>query len=77
VLGLILERLFIRRFYGRPLDTLLLTFGLNLILQQVARDIFGAPNVQVTAPEWLTGGLDLGGVRMPYNRIFILVLALT
>ncbi|AGZ44458.1 urea ABC transporter permease subunit UrtB [Actinoplanes friuliensis] len=75
VLGLILERLFIRRFYGRPLDTLLLTFGLSLILQQVARDIFGAPNVQVTAPGWLTGGLDLGGVRMPYNRIFILVLA--
>jgi urea transport system permease protein len=75
VLGLILERLFIRRFYGRPLDTLLLTFGLSLILQQIARDIFGAPNVQVTAPGWLTGGLDLGGVRMPYNRIFILVLA--
>ncbi|GID92834.1 branched-chain amino acid ABC transporter permease [Amorphoplanes digitatis] len=75
VLGLIMERLLIRRFYGRPLDTLLLTFGISLILQQVARDIFGAPNVQVTAPGWLTGGVDLGGVRMPYNRIFILVLA--
>jgi urea transport system permease protein len=75
-LGLILERLVIRRFYGRPLDTLLLTWGVSLILQQVARDIFGAPNVQVTAPAWLTGGLDLGGLRVPYNRIFILVLAL-
>ena len=75
VLGLILERLFIRRFYGRPLDTLLLTFGLSLILQQLARDLFGAPNVQVTAPGWLTGGIDLGGVRVPYNRVFILVLA--
>ncbi len=75
VLGLILERLFIRRFYGRPLDTLLLTWGISLILQQVARDIFGAPNVQVTAPGWLTGGIDLGGVRIPYNRVFILVLA--
>ncbi|MFI7547904.1 urea ABC transporter permease subunit UrtB [Actinoplanes sp. NPDC049599] len=75
VLGLILERLFIRRFYGRPLDTLLLTFGISLILQQLARDLFGAPNVQVTAPGWLTGGIDLGGVRMPYNRVFILVLA--
>jgi urea transport system permease protein len=75
VLGLLLERLFIRRFYGRPLDTLLLTFGISLILQQVARDVFGAPNVQVTAPGWLTGGVDLAGVRMPYNRIFILVLA--
>ena len=76
VLGLILERLVIRRFYGRPLDTLLLTWGISLILQQVAPDIFGAPNVQVTAPGWLTGGLDVGGLRLPYNRIFILVLAL-
>ncbi|MEU8609164.1 urea ABC transporter permease subunit UrtB [Actinoplanes sp. NPDC048791] len=75
VLGLILERLFIRRFYGRPLDTLLLTWGISLILQQVARDIFGAPNVQVTAPGWLTGGID-AGVRIPYNRVFILVLAI-
>lgn len=75
VLGLILERLAIRHFYGRPLDTLLLTWGISLILQQVARDIFGAPNVQVRAPGWLTGGLDLGGVRLPYNRIFIMLLA--
>ncbi|MGI5149120.1 urea ABC transporter permease subunit UrtB [Plantactinospora sp. CA-294935] len=75
VLGLILERLAIRHFYGRPLDTLLLTWGISLILQQVARDIFGAPNVQVRAPGWLTGGLDLGGVRLPYNRVFIMVLA--
>lgn len=75
LLGLILERLLIRRFYGRPLDTLLLTFGVSLVLQQLARDIFGAPNVQVTAPGWLTGGVDLGGVRVPYNRIFMVVLA--
>ncbi|GAA3780528.1 urea ABC transporter permease subunit UrtB [Plantactinospora mayteni] len=74
VLGLILERLAIRHFYGRPLDTLLLTWGISLVLQQVARDIFGAPNVQVRAPGWLTGGLDLG-VRLPYNRVFIMVLA--
>ena len=76
VLGLILERLLIRRFYGRPLDTLLLTWGVSLILQQAARDIFGAPNVQVDAPGWLTGGIDIGGLRVPYNRIFILVLAI-
>ncbi|MDG4830288.1 urea ABC transporter permease subunit UrtB [Solwaraspora sp. WMMD1047] len=75
LMGLILERLVIRRFYGRPLDTLLLTFGVSLVLQQLARDIFGAPNVQVTAPGWLTGGFDLGGVRVPYNRVFIVVLA--
>jgi urea transport system permease protein len=76
VLGLILERLVIRRFYGRPLDTLLLTFGVSLILQQAARDIFGAPNVQVPAPAWLTGGLDLAGLRLPWNRLFILALAI-
>jgi urea transport system permease protein len=75
LMGLVLERLAIRRFYGRPMDTLLLTFGVSLILQQVARDIFGAPNVQVTAPGWLTGGFDVAGVRLPYNRIFMLVLA--
>jgi urea transport system permease protein len=75
LMGLLLERLAIRRFYGRPLDTLLLTFGVSLILQQVARDIFGAPNVQVTAPGWLTGGVDVAGVRLAYNRIFILVVA--
>jgi urea transport system permease protein len=76
LMGLILERVAIRRFYGRPLDTLLLTWGVSLVLQQAARDIFGAPNVQVTAPGWLTGGADLGGVTIPYNRVFILVLAL-
>jgi len=74
-MGLVLERLLIRRFYGRPLDTLLLTWGVSLVLQQVARDIFGAPNVQVTAPNWLAGGLDVFGVRLPYNRLFIMMLA--
>ena len=65
----------IRRFYGRPLDTLLLTWGVSLILQQVARDIFGAPNVQVRAPQWLVGGADFGGVRLPYARLFIAAVA--
>jgi urea transport system permease protein len=75
LMGLLLEWALIRRFYGRPLDTLLLTWGVSLILQQLARDIFGAPNVQVTAPSWLTGGIDLFGIRLPYNRLFITVLA--
>jgi urea transport system permease protein len=75
LMGLVLERLVIRRFYGRPLDTLLLTWGISLILQQLARDVFGAPNVQVIAPQWLTGGIDEGGVRLPYNRLFIAALA--
>ena len=74
-MGLVLERLVIRRFYGRPLDTLLLTWGVSLILQQAARDIFGAPNVQVVAPGWLTGGIRLGGVNLQYNRLFIAALA--
>ena len=70
-MGLILERTLIRRFYGRPLDTLLLTWGVSLILQQLARDLFGAPNVQVASPEWLRGGLGI----LPYNRLFIMGLA--
>jgi urea transport system permease protein len=57
VMGLILERAAIRHFYGRPLDTLLLTWGVSLVLQQLARDLFGAPNVQVPAPSWLSGGV--------------------
>jgi len=76
ILGWLLEVLAIRRFYGRPLDTLLLTFGVSLLLQQVARDLFGAPNVNVTRPTWLDGTLVLGGVRFPYSRLFMIALAL-
>jgi len=72
LMGLILERAAIRRFYGRPLDTLLLTWGVSLVLQQLARDLFGAPNVQVAAPEWLQGGIG----ALPYNRLFIMALAI-
>ncbi|MFN2502740.1 MAG: urea ABC transporter permease subunit UrtB [Acidimicrobiales bacterium] len=75
-MGLVLERLLIRRFYGRPLDTLLLTWGVSLVLQQLARDLFGAPNVQVRAPSWLAGGVTLAGVRMPYGRLFIIAVVL-
>ncbi|MCC8250245.1 urea ABC transporter permease subunit UrtB [Saccharothrix luteola] len=75
LMGLLLEWSLIRRFYGRPLDTLLLTWGVSLVLQQLARDVFGAPNVQVTAPGWLVGGVDVLGVRLPHNRVFIIVLA--
>ena len=76
-LGWLLELSVIRHFYGRPLDTLLLTFGIGMILQQAARDTFGAPNVDVPAPAWLTGGITLaGGLRIHYSRLFILALAL-
>jgi urea transport system permease protein len=74
-LGLVLERLLIRHLYGRPLDTLLATWGVGLILQQTARAIFGAPNVDVTAPTWLNGGIPLAeGLLLPYKRVFILAL---
>ena len=72
VIGLALERLLVRRLYGRPLDTLLATWGVGLVLQQAARDIFGAPNVQVVAPEWLSGGLTVAGLTLPYKRLFIM-----
>jgi urea transport system permease protein len=71
-LGVLLERTLLRRLYGRPLDTLIVTWGVSLILQQLARMIFGAPNVQVRAPGWLSGGLALGEVTLPYSRLFIL-----
>ena len=74
-MGVILEATLIRRMYHRPLDTLLVTWGVALILQQVARDIFGAPNVDVRAPGWLSGGIDLGIAEVPAARMFILVLA--
>ncbi|HEY3117440.1 MAG TPA: urea ABC transporter permease subunit UrtB [Chloroflexota bacterium] len=76
IFGLILERLLIRHLYGRPLDTLLATWGVGLVLQQAARSIFGAANVDVIAPSWLNGGVALSaGVLLSYKRIFILALA--
>ncbi len=71
-LGVVLERTLLRRRYGRPLDTLIVTWGISLILQQLARMIFGAPNVEVRAPAWLSGGLALGEVTLPHSRLFII-----
>jgi urea transport system permease protein len=78
--GALLEMTLIRRLYGRPLDTLLATWGVSLILQQAARSIFGPVGVEVTAPAWLSGSLSLGGsaltgFTLPAVRIFIIVLA--
>ena len=76
--GVLLEVLLIRRLYARPLDTLLVTWGVSLILQQLARDVFGAPNVQTRAPEFLTGSITvLGDLVISSSRLFILALALT
>ncbi|HKP43580.1 urea ABC transporter permease subunit UrtB [Mycobacterium sp.] len=74
-MGALLEVTLIRRMYDRPLDTLLVTFGVGLVLQQVARDIFGAPAVNVIAPSWLSGGVEILGAVVPKTRIFILLLA--
>ena len=76
LMGVVLEVVLVSRMYHRPLDTLLVTFGVGLILQQLARDIFGAPAVNVSAPSWLSGGVDIFGAVGPKTRIFILVLAI-
>ncbi len=73
-MGLILELLVIRRLYGRPLDTLLVTWGVGLMLQQLARDLFGAQNVNVDAPTFLDGGVTVAGVGMSYPRLFIIAI---
>ncbi|MFI6312055.1 urea ABC transporter permease subunit UrtB [Nocardia fusca] len=75
LMGVALEVTLIKRMYDRPLDTLLVTFGVGLILQQAARDIFGAPAVRVVTPEWLGGGLEILGAVVPKTRIFIMLLA--
>jgi urea transport system permease protein len=76
VVGLGLERGFIRQLYGRPLETLLLTWGASLIIQQALRLWFGAANVDVASPRWLSGGVPvMVGLTLPWNRVFIIGLA--
>ncbi len=76
LLGVIVEATLIRRMYHRPLDTLLVTWGVALVLQQLARDIFGAPNVDVGSPVWLQGSVTILGVDFASARLFIIVLCL-
>ncbi|HXU91841.1 MAG TPA: urea ABC transporter permease subunit UrtB [Methylomirabilota bacterium] len=74
--GVVLERGVIRRLYGRPLETLLLTWGASLIIQQALRLWFGAANVDVASPRWLSGGVPvMVDLTLPYNRVFIIGLA--
>jgi urea transport system permease protein len=76
LVGAALERGVIRWLYGRPLETLLCTWGISLMLQQTVRSLFGAQNVAVENPSWLSGGVDvLPNLTLPYNRIAILVFA--
>jgi urea transport system permease protein len=73
--GALLETSLIRLLTARPLDTLLATWGVSLIMQQGARDLFGATGVSVMAPAWLDGGMTIGGLQIPTARLFILLLA--
>ncbi len=77
LLGVLLETTLISRLYSRPLDTLLVTWGVSLVLQQLARDIFRAPAVEVRAPEWLRGNVEVFGVPFTTGRLFIVAVAVT
>lgn len=72
--GAALEQLVIKRLYGRETDSLLATWGVSLVLQQLARSVFGAPNVNVSAPSVLNGNFEVAGVIMTYKRVFIILL---
>jgi urea transport system permease protein len=75
LMGAILERGVIRFLYGRPLETLLATWGISLVLMQLVRSVFGAQNVGVENPSWMSGGLVLGNLQLPWNRIVIIAFA--
>jgi urea transport system permease protein len=75
LVGVAVERSLIRWLYGRPLETLLATWGLSLVLQQVIRSIFGANNQDVDTPGWMSGATQLGGLTLTYNRLYIILFA--
>jgi urea transport system permease protein len=75
LLGLLLETTLVNRLSERPLDTLLATWGVSLIAQQAARDLFGATGVSVTAPAWMEGAVNVFGIPLPITRLFILLVA--
>ena len=77
-LGMLVEWAMIRHLYKRPLDTLLATWGLSLILQQTYRSVFGAREVGVTIPDWMMGALPLTDiVEIPINGIFVMILTIS
>ena len=77
LVGAVLERLVLRHLYGRPLETLLATWGISLVLMQGVRSLFGAQNVGVENPSWMSGGVQLlANLSLPYNRLIILGFAL-
>src|SRR3569623_540357 len=76
LVGIAVERGIIRWLYGRPLETLLATWGLSLVLQQAVRSIFGPTNRPVTIPSWMSGQFSLGGLDITWNRLWIIVFTL-
>ncbi len=75
IVGIAIERLVIRFLYTRPLETLLATWGVSLILQQLVRSLFGAANRQVSNPPFMSGAFELGGLSITTNRLWIIVLS--
>jgi urea transport system permease protein len=77
LVGVLMERTIIRFLYGRPLETLLATFGVSLILQQSVRSIFSANNRSVVTPDWMSGSLRLNdALSITYNRLYIVIFTL-
>ena len=75
--GVAIERGVIRFLYGRPLETLLATFGISLILQQMVRSIFGTLNLAVETPQWMSGALEINSAfTLTYNRFYIIIFSL-
>ncbi len=75
-IGVLVERSIIRFLYGRPLETLLATWGLSLILQQAVRTAFGPTNREVSAPSWMSGTFEIGHLNITYNRLWIICFTL-
>ena len=77
IVGIIIERGVIRHLYGRPLETLLATFGISLILQQLVRSIFSPLNRSVKTPDWMSGSMEINGaLSLTYNRLYIIIFSI-
>jgi urea transport system permease protein len=76
VVGILVERGIIQFLYGRPLETLLATWGLSLVLQQSVRTAFGPTNKEVGNPSWMSGSFDIGHIAITYNRLWIVIFTL-
>jgi urea transport system permease protein len=76
LIGILIEQCIIRFLYGRPLETLLATWGLSLVLQQAVRTAFGPTNREVGAPSWMSGAFSIGQINITYGRLWIIVFTL-